>query len=157
MSEMRMEAYYYGFEKTGVPEIDKILSAVACAGKAYHHTESWCDDCYTPEGHTGASPREWIQNAAVSAASKIAALQRWKDEALEVEVSWDCQAVGEAIGIPFGGSIRKGILPFILKQEARIKELEATHDWHCGCDHWNGPNLSVCAQCGRTPLEGGRG
>ena len=39
-------------------------------------------------------------------------------------------------------------------REARIKELEATHGWHCGCDHWNGPNLSVCAQCGRTPLEG---
>ena len=39
-------------------------------------------------------------------------------------------------------------------KEARIKELEATHGWHCGCDHWNGPNLSVCAQCGRTPLEG---
>jgi hypothetical protein len=38
---------------------------------------------------------------------------------------------------------------------ARIKELEATHDWYCGCGHWNGPNLSVCAQCGRTPTEGG--
>lgn len=40
----RMDAYYYGFEPTGVPEIDAILSAVAHAGKGYHHTESWDED-----------------------------------------------------------------------------------------------------------------
>jgi hypothetical protein len=27
------------------------------------------------------------------------------------------------------------------------------HDWHCGCGHWNGANLAVCAMCGRTPNE----
>jgi len=27
------------------------------------------------------------------------------------------------------------------------------HDWYCGCGHWNGSNLSVCARCGRTPSE----
>ena len=27
------------------------------------------------------------------------------------------------------------------------------HDWYCGCGHWNGCNLSVCAMCGRTPGE----
>lgn len=31
------------------------------------------------------------------------------------------------------------------------KQLAETHDWLCGCGHWNGPNLSVCALCGRTP------
>ncbi|HSW62196.1 MAG TPA: hypothetical protein VLH56_02575 [Dissulfurispiraceae bacterium] len=45
-----------------------------------------------------------------------------------------------------------------LRLQARVRELEAniaeTHDWYCGCGHWNGSNLSVCAQCGRTPLEG---
>jgi len=25
------------------------------------------------------------------------------------------------------------------------------HDWYCGCGHWNGSNLAVCAMCGRTP------
>jgi hypothetical protein len=68
MSELRMNAYYYRFDKTGVPAIDKILSAVACAGKAFHHTESWCDEAYTPFGHTGTRPIDWIINAADEAA-----------------------------------------------------------------------------------------
>jgi hypothetical protein len=25
------------------------------------------------------------------------------------------------------------------------------HDWYCGCGHWNGANLSICACCGRSP------
>lgn len=32
-------------------------------------------------------------------------------------------------------------------------EKEETHDWYCGCGHWNGPNLAICAMCGRTPNE----
>jgi len=69
---MRMDAYYYGFTATGVHEIDMILSAVACAGKAYHHTEDWADDSsYVPDGMEGKSPVDWIQNAANSAAKAI--------------------------------------------------------------------------------------
>ena len=65
---MRMDAYYYGFNPTGVGPVDKILSAVACAGKAYHHTKDWGEAAsYTP--HTGACPVEWIQNAAKEAAA----------------------------------------------------------------------------------------
>ncbi len=61
---LRMDAYYYGFEPTGVREIDLILSAVACAGKAYHHTESWNerDESHEP------SPVDRIQDAANAAA-----------------------------------------------------------------------------------------
>ncbi len=44
--ELRMNAYYYSFNKTGVREIDEILSAVAMAGKGYHHTEEWDDNIY---------------------------------------------------------------------------------------------------------------
>jgi hypothetical protein len=66
--EWRMDAYYYGFEATGVEAIDRILSAVASAGKSYHHTESWCDDTDPPEYLRGANPVEWIQNAANDAA-----------------------------------------------------------------------------------------
>jgi len=36
-----MDAYYYGFDATGVEEIDRILCSVASAGKGYHHTEYW--------------------------------------------------------------------------------------------------------------------
>ena len=65
---LRMDAYYYGFEETGVPEIDKILSAVACAGKTYHNTEDWNDEAHPYPGHSGDDPVAWIQNAANEAA-----------------------------------------------------------------------------------------
>ncbi len=70
---MRMDGYYYGFASTGVQEIDAILSAVACAGKAYHHTEDWNNQCdnYEPDHFAGSTPVEWIQDAANRAASKL--------------------------------------------------------------------------------------
>ncbi len=43
MTELRMNAYYYSFKPTGCDHIDKILSAVAVAGKRFHHTEYWHD------------------------------------------------------------------------------------------------------------------
>ena len=69
---IRMEAYYYSFASTGVPAIDVILSAVACAGKAYHHTDDWGDNS-SPyhELHRGECPVDWIQNAADDAAKSI--------------------------------------------------------------------------------------
>jgi hypothetical protein len=33
------------------------------------------------------------------------------------------------------------------------KEFDYNHDWYCGCGHWNGCNLTICALCGRTPSE----
>ena len=70
-----MDAYYYSFEKTGNEAIDKILSAVACAGKSYHLTEDWNNESEAWEGHTGNSPVEWIQNAANEAAKELKAAQ----------------------------------------------------------------------------------
>lgn len=71
--DLRMDAYYYGFDQTGVPAIDRILSAVACAGKAFHHTSQWQDECSPYVGHVGGTPAEWIQNAANDAARICAA------------------------------------------------------------------------------------
>lgn len=64
--ELRMNAYYYGFTPTGVREIDEILSAVACAGKAYHHTDNWADS-----DKDEPSWADLIQEAADRAAAKI--------------------------------------------------------------------------------------
>lgn len=72
--KLRMDAYYYNFKPTGQMAIDKLLSAVACAGKAFHHTNEWNDAAYdgaAPEGHTGSTPVEWIQNAANEAAEAL--------------------------------------------------------------------------------------
>jgi len=72
MDDLRMNAYYYSFQPTGVREIDMVLSAVACAGKAYHSTADWDDE--TPKYYDefeGETPVEWIQNAADKAAAKF--------------------------------------------------------------------------------------
>lgn len=69
--ELRMDAYYYGFDKTGVREIDLILSAVACAGKAHHHTEGWNNKAVVSYSNMiGETPAYWIQNAADKAAEE---------------------------------------------------------------------------------------
>lgn len=77
---MRMDAYYYRFTPTGAESIDRILSAVACAGKAYHSTSQWNDEDdpiqpYEPS-HRGVTPMQWIQNAAIDAEAALAEAQR---------------------------------------------------------------------------------
>ena len=91
--ERRMGAYYYGFAKTGIDEIDKILSAVACAGKAFHNTDCWTEDDIAPwYDHEGDSCVDWIQNAAIRAATAYAERGRELEEAsrnyAEREVEW---------------------------------------------------------------------
>ena len=81
--DARMDAYYYGFERTGVGFIDAILSAVAIAGKGAHHTESWGADPWegTPgyfRSHPGLPDADnavdLIQGAAQQAADAVLAL-----------------------------------------------------------------------------------
>lgn len=81
-----MDAYYYSFKPTGNGAIDKILSAVACAGKACHHTEDWYAECGTYAGHTGSCQIDWIQNAASEAAESFNAL-RQEVEAKDAEIA----------------------------------------------------------------------
>lgn len=66
--DLRMDAYYFGFSATGERVIDEILSAVACAGKAYHHTDNWND---SDDGEP--SYAELIQEAADRAAAVLRA------------------------------------------------------------------------------------
>lgn len=61
---MRLKAYYYGFDFTGCDPVDRILEAVARAGKSAHHTDDW----NTPDGADGLSPADRIQQAAQAAA-----------------------------------------------------------------------------------------
>lgn len=67
--ELRMSAYYYGFVPTGVKAVDRILSAVACAGKGFHHTEDWNDEL---DYYGGKSYVDLIQQAADEAAAEWA-------------------------------------------------------------------------------------
>ncbi|GGD11756.1 hypothetical protein [Aureimonas glaciei] len=64
-----MNAYYFGFNETGCRPVDEILSAVAQAGKGYHHTEDWT----TPLHGTNTSYADMIQEAANRAANSLAA------------------------------------------------------------------------------------
>lgn len=88
VTDFRMDAYYYGFGRTGSRAIDLILSAVACAGKAFHHTQDWNDEAEPYHGGLrGEAPIDWIQNAANDAA----ALLRQRPAAVVEPVAWSLQ------------------------------------------------------------------
>ncbi len=65
--KLYLNAYYYSFEPTGVIEIDRILEAVAMAGKAYHNTDGWRNTSYE-EGKTYV---DLIQDRAKEAAERL--------------------------------------------------------------------------------------
>jgi hypothetical protein len=71
----RFDAYYFGFEPTGVEEIDKILSAICFAGKGYHHTQDWGEEKDDYGDYKGGSYIMWIQNSANEAAEKFKKLK----------------------------------------------------------------------------------
>lgn len=72
-SDLRMDGYYISFEGTGSRLIDLILSAIAVAGKGYHHTEGWNEPAYGAD--EGASYVDLIQDAADDAATEIRQLE----------------------------------------------------------------------------------
>lgn len=115
-AELRMDAYYYGFTFTGVREIDMILSAVACAGKAYHHTNNWSEETPAYEYHEGATPVDWIQNAADKAAAA------WNRRARAEQAERERDEAREAL------HYANGTAELAMKHrdtaEARVKELE---------------------------------
>jgi hypothetical protein len=77
--EARMNAYYYGFERTGFAVIDDVLSAVATAGKHYHGTDQWA----SPDFGTEGEPTE--EEAIQAAANRGAAVLRALAERLEAD------------------------------------------------------------------------
>lgn len=70
-NDWRMSAYYYSFTKTGIAAIDRILSAVACAGKGFHHTEGWTENTEPYKHLRGNCYADMIENAAHDAAEQI--------------------------------------------------------------------------------------
>jgi hypothetical protein len=95
LPELPMYAYYYAFDPTGVRSVDEILSSVAFAGKAFHHTDQWTDECSFLDGK---SCRDNIQEAAVRAASLhdelVGALEEAHGELLMLWTEW---AINRAI------------------------------------------------------------
>ena len=83
-----MDAYYYGFDRTGCGPVDAVLSAVAIAGKGSHNTDGWTNrDVYgyydkrpglpaNPriDDWTGGSAVELIQLTAKASAEKVKSL-----------------------------------------------------------------------------------
>ena len=99
MTERRMHAYYYSFDSTSCDHVDKILSAVACAGKAFHHTDDWYEHASPQDDHTGGTPIDWIQNAAIEAANEIERLRAERKELRDL-------LVGLGAGIPAAAILR---------------------------------------------------
>jgi hypothetical protein len=65
-------------------------------------------------------------------------LERWKTEAIQVEMSWDIQAVGDALGMRIGTFIRPKILPAIQALQAEkaelVEALRTTYSYTDGID-----------------------
>ena len=78
-----LQAYYYGFDRTGVKVIDSILSAVAMAGKGYHNTDCWSDVC----DFLGFSYTELIQEMANRAAKERDDLRAQNAELPKIETN----------------------------------------------------------------------
>lgn len=80
--QFNLAAYYYAFTPTGVLAVDRILAAVARAGKLYHHTEDWNE---TPTVD-GQSPVHSIQDAANRAADELRTVQAatWREAAKKI-------------------------------------------------------------------------
>lgn len=98
----RMRAYYYSFCPTGVAAIDRILSAVACAGKSAHYTMDWTDDVGPyHDGLRGSSPIEWIQFAADDAAAVFTASPAPPEQAAQPADSTEERAIPLADGRKF--------------------------------------------------------
>lgn len=64
---LRMDAYYYGFDSTGCEPVDRVLAAVALAGKLLHSTEGWGDDLW----YGDPGPVEIIEHFARDAAIEV--------------------------------------------------------------------------------------
>lgn len=73
IEHLRMYAYYFGFDPTGIFLVDRLLSEIATAGKAYHSTEWWNEkDSEDP------TYIDRIQGAATEIAAEIRRLNRLK-------------------------------------------------------------------------------
>lgn len=70
--ERRMDAYYFGFDETGVEIVDQILAAVAAAGKGSHHTECW--DQYPNEEFSYIDAIQHFAEHAAMEVKKISAM-----------------------------------------------------------------------------------
>lgn len=76
LPKLRMDAYYYGFNETGVRCVDEILSAVASAGKGYHHTEEWGSAGYIDQIQAAAGRAAALMNAAPELLAALKAAQK---------------------------------------------------------------------------------
>jgi hypothetical protein len=86
-----------------------------------------------------------------------ASLRSWKESALAVEASWDCQAVGKALGLTLGAAIRPAILPGIVEMKAKLakakQELALIACSHVSREHGeNTWNLEAVKKLARETL-----
>jgi len=72
----RLSAYYYTFVPTGDEDVDNLLAAIAAAGKAFHSTSDWTDEC---EWLDGKSYIDLIQERARVIADKLNSIKESDD------------------------------------------------------------------------------
>lgn len=119
--EMPMRAYYYSFAWTGTRPVDKILSAVACAGKAFHMTEDWGTELTPSEFHSGETPIDWIQRAATEASAVFAEREATiREQAAEIERLREAALWLNDHAESFPGGIREDVLALVFQSRRAL-------------------------------------
>ncbi len=129
----RMDAYYFGFAPTGLDVVDRILCAVACAGKGYHHTEDWNSESSPRKDYQrGTTPVEIIQNAAIDSAdlirNSVSALLAERDALYAVRIAYASEFPPNSDGDPDVGSIHANIRSLKAERDALAAEVKALRD-----------------------------
>lgn len=94
---------------------------------------------------------EWkIRDAYAAQTTELAKLKRAYEHGLKT--LWNGVPIDKLDRDADSRDIYEYVIAELTTAKAELETLrEATHDWSCGCGHWNGPNLEFCAMCGRTP------
>lgn len=122
--DRRFDAYYYSFEPVGCEPIDLILAAVAWAGKAAHHTETW-NDCDEHWAHYGGSPVDYIQAAARSAAATLAETHPFHPVLAESSWMWLRTFLHDTLNVDFLGEYQRECVGPIPPDVAAWAEVDA--------------------------------
>lgn len=89
--DSQMNAYYYGFDRTGNPHIDALLSAFATIGKASHSTEAWSEELEDDYGvvKAGSSLIDLVQEVANYSSKKVEELEEENSKLVNMVLEMD--------------------------------------------------------------------
>jgi len=147
MGERKLYGYYYGFDATGVEEVDAILEAVGTAGKAYHLTEDWCEPLSSDFRNLkeGESCAEGIQRVASEGAALLLKIHAEHAEMLDLIETWHLGGMFHVASCMHGACLS----PCAQKE---VGDLIARIEWKA-CKAGHVEYVDECEHCQRIPWQ----